>query len=90
METLVYAANFMYVVAYFMNDMLRLRILTVTAATCLAIYFYCQPEPMLTVVGWNVFFIALNLCQITRVIQARKMKRRYHAVAPVRVNAAAT
>ena len=61
MESLIYAANGMYVVAYFMTDMLRMRILTVTAATCLATYFYCQPEPMLTVVGWNVFFIALNL-----------------------------
>ena len=89
METLVFAANIMYVVAYFMNDMLRLRILTVTAATCLAIYFYCQPVPMLTVVGWNVFFIALNLYQIIRVIHARNIKGRHRAVAPVSAKAAA-
>ena len=89
METLVFAANIMYVVAYFMNDMLRLRILTVTAATCLAIYFYCQPVPMLTVVGWNVFFIALNLYQISRVIHARNMEERHSADAPAHVTAAA-
>lgn len=90
MESLVYAANGMYMVAYFTTDMLRLRILTVTAATCLATYFYCQPEPMLTVVGWNVFFIGLNLFQIARLMHARKMKRQSFFGATVRWNAAAT
>lgn len=89
METLVYAANIMYVTAYFMTDMLRLRILTVTGATCLAIYFYCQPVPMVTVVGWNVFFIALNVYQIARVIHARTMKRRHSTAPPVSAQAAA-
>ena len=71
MESLVYAANGLYVIAYFTTDMLRLRILTVTAATCLATYFYCQPVPMLTLVGWNGFFIALNLFQIARLTRPR-------------------
>jgi len=75
MESLVYAANGMYVLAYFINDILRMRVLTVTAASCLATYFYCQPQPMLTVVGWNVFFIALNLFQIARVIRQRRLSR---------------
>ncbi len=89
MESLVYAANGMYVAAYFTTDMLRMRILTVVAATCLAAYFYCQPEPMLTVVGWNTFFIALNLCQITRVMHSRKMKRKSGSGMAVALNAAA-
>lgn len=72
METLIYAANSLYVVAYFTTDMLRLRLLTVTAASCLATYFYSLPEPLLTVVGWNLFFIALNLMQIARLIHARR------------------
>jgi len=72
METLIYVANLMYVAAYFMNDLLRLRVLTVTAATCLAIYFYHQPVPMLTVVVWNVFFILLNLAQIARLLIVRR------------------
>ena len=76
MESLIYAANGMYVVAYFMTDMLRMRILTVIAASCLATYFYCQPVPMLTVVGWNVFFIALNLFQIARVLHKPKEKQK--------------
>jgi hypothetical protein len=72
MEILVNAANVLYVVAYFTNDLLRLRMLTVTAACCLAAYFYLQPEPLLNVVGWNLFFVALNLFQIARVIHARR------------------
>ncbi|WP_181702060.1 hypothetical protein [Chthonobacter albigriseus] len=71
MELLINAANLLYVVAYFTLDMLRLRLLTVTAATCLAVYFYNQPVPMLNVVAWNVFFIVLNLAQIARLLQAR-------------------
>jgi uncharacterized membrane protein len=72
MESLVFFANGLYVVAYFTTDMLRLRMLTVTAASCLATYFYCQPQPMLTVVAWNAFFIVLNLVQILRLLRARQ------------------
>ncbi|PDQ22946.1 hypothetical protein CN311_01075 [Mesorhizobium sanjuanii] len=72
MEILINAANILYVTAYFTMDMLRLRILTVTAATCLAVYFYSQPVPMLNVVAWNVFFMLLNLVQIVRLMLARR------------------
>lgn len=71
MEALVYTANCMYVAAYFMTDMLRMRLLSVVAACCLATYFYLQPQPMLTVVGWNLFFVLLNLTQIGRIIRRR-------------------
>ena len=71
MDILINAANMLYVIAYFTMDMLRLRILTVIAATCLAVYFYNQPVPMWNVVAWNVFFIVLNLTQIGRLIRAR-------------------
>ncbi len=66
MEILINAANILYVMAYFTMDMLRLRILTATAACCLAVHFYSQPIPMLNVVAWNVFFIMLNSSQIAR------------------------
>jgi hypothetical protein len=76
MESLVFVANFIYVAAYFTSDILRLRILTVTAAACLAVYFYGQPQPMLNIVGWNLFFVALNMVQIARVLRARHRVRR--------------
>ena len=71
-ELLVNLANVLYVIAYFTLDMLRLRLLTVTAAVCLAIYFYSQPVPMLNVVAWNVVFILLNLSQIARLTVGRR------------------
>jgi len=71
MESLIYIANGLYVASYFMKDILRLRLLTVTAASCLATYFYSLPEPLWTVIGWNTFFIGLNVFQIAREIRAR-------------------
>jgi len=76
MDSLIFVANGMYVASYFMNDILRLRLLTVTAASCLATYFYSLPEPMWTVIGWNTFFIGLNLFQIAREIRSRSSMRR--------------
>lgn len=72
MEIMIYLANTLYVIAYFTTDLLRLRLLTVSGASCLAVYFYAgQPEPMWNVVGWNLFFVALNLIQVARVIGSR-------------------
>ena len=72
MEILINAANILYVVAYFTTDMLRLRILTVVAASCLAIYFASLSEPLSTVVAWNLFFIALNLMPLARLLRRRR------------------
>lgn len=75
MEALIFVANGLYVASYFMNDILRLRLLTITAAACLATYFYSLPEPMWTIIGWNTFFIGLNLFQIGRVVAQRRLRR---------------
>lgn len=75
MDILINAANILYVIAYFTVNMLTLRILTVAAATCLCIYFYSQPVPMLNVVAWNLFFIALNLFHIARILLIRPSPR---------------
>jgi hypothetical protein len=74
MDMLVTFANMLYIVAYFTTNILRLRLLTVSAAVCLAVYFYSRPVPMLNVVGWNVFFIALNLFQIARIVKRRRVE----------------
>lgn len=76
MEILVNMANILYVIAYFTLDMLRLRVLTTSAALCLAIYFYSQPVPMLNIVAWNLFFVFLNLTQIVRLVLARHRNAR--------------
>lgn len=71
METLVYAANILYLSSYMVRDILHLRLLTIVAACCLVSYFYNQPEPLMTVVYWNVFFVALNALQLARILRER-------------------
>lgn len=66
MELLINVANVLYLFSYFMRDMLRLRLLTVVAATCLTTYFYFLPEPLMVAVYWNLGFIGLNLFRIAR------------------------
>ncbi len=75
MDILINTANLLYVVAYFTADLLRLRLMTLAAASCLAVYFYNQPVPMLNVVAWNLLFMALNLAQIFRILRARRRAR---------------
>lgn len=72
MEAFVYTANFLYLASYLVRDILHLRLLTIVAACLLVTYFYNQPEPMMTVVCWNVFFIALNVFQLTRIYFERR------------------
>jgi hypothetical protein len=71
MDILINVANILYVVAYFTTNMLRLRVLTLIAAACLATYFATRPDPLWTVVAWNVFFLLLNAWQLTRLMAAR-------------------
>ena len=68
MDILINVANILYVVAYFTTNMLRLRVLTLIAAACLAVYFATRPDPLWTVVAWNVFFLLLNAWQLTRLL----------------------
>jgi hypothetical protein len=72
MELLVYIANCLYLASYVAQDMLRLRALTITAATCLTVYFASLPEPLIAVICWNVFFVILNAIQAGRLILSRR------------------
>jgi uncharacterized membrane protein len=72
MELLVSAANLLFVASYFVSDLLKLRLLTVTASACLASYFAALPQPLPSVVAWNIFFVALNVLQILRLLRARR------------------
>lgn len=71
MDLILNGANLLYVAAYFTTDLLRLRLLTMIAAACLATYFALQPEPLLNVVAWNLFFLVLNLVQLARIVARR-------------------
>lgn len=71
MDTLIYVANFLYLFSYMVRDMLHLRVLTIVAACCLVTYFYNQAEPLMTVVYWNLFFVALNVFQLGHILLGR-------------------
>ena len=75
MEILINAANILYLLSYFVRDILKLRVLTVIAASMLITYFYCQPEPIMTVVYWNTFFVAQNLFWIVRLARKRRVSQ---------------
>jgi len=71
MDALIYVANLLYLASYLVRDILQLRVLTITAATCLALYFASRPEPLMEVVYWNLLFLALNVLQVARILWAR-------------------
>ena len=71
MESLVYAANILYLLSYLVRDILLLRMFTIIAACCLVAYFYNQAEPLMTVVYWNLFFVMLNAMQLIFIVRER-------------------
>jgi hypothetical protein len=75
-DLLINAANILYVLAYFTQDLLRLRLMTLVAAACLAAYFASRPDPLWTVVAWNLFFLVLNLFQLARILLMRRAEAR--------------
>jgi len=75
METLVYIANILYLLSYLVRDILHLRLLTITAAILLVSYFYSQPDPLMTVIYWNIAFVGLNALQLTWILRKRSRTR---------------
>ena len=71
MESLIYIANGLYLAGYAVRNILHLRLLTIVATSCLAVYFYNQAQPMMTVVYWNIFFLILNAVQLARLYRER-------------------
>jgi hypothetical protein len=60
MDPLVSFANLFYVAAYFVRSVVWLRVFALSGACCLAVYFYTLPQPLMNVVYWNLFYVALN------------------------------
>lgn len=66
LEAFVFVANVLYVATYFTERLLRIRIMTLFAGCCLLAYHALRPDPILSIVGWNTFFVGLNLVQVLR------------------------
>lgn len=84
MESLIYIANILYLLSYFVDDLLRLRALTITAACCLVAYFALLPEPLIEIIFWNLFFVGLNIVQIARLLRVRSAMKSALRDAPQR------
>ncbi len=84
MNILINAANVLFVLGYFTTDMLRLRLLSVVATSCVVAYFYSQPEPLMHVVVWNLVFLALNVVQLAKLLRSRwpRLGAGWRGVAP--------
>jgi hypothetical protein len=72
MDALFFAANLLFLSTYLVNDLLRSRALSGLGTILLVAYFGLMPEPMLSVVGWNLVFLALTVLQIGRLLLARR------------------
>ena len=72
MDAMIYVANGLNLMSYFVRDILQLRALTIVAVACLAMYFVSRPEPLMEVVYWNLFFLVLNALQIVRLVLLRR------------------
>ena len=55
-------------------DGFDLRVLTIVAASCLSVYFYFQPEPLLVAVYWILGFVGLNLYRIAALSLRRRAR----------------
>jgi hypothetical protein len=71
-DPLVTLANVLFVAAYFVRNMLWLRAFALGGASCLALYFYTLPTPLMLVVYWNLFYVTLNVLWIARLLLARE------------------
>lgn len=78
MDVLIYIANFLYLGAYFVREMLLLRLFSLLAALCLVGYFASRPDPLTTVIAWNLVFASLNLVHLLRLAgpHLRRSRRR--------------
>jgi len=72
-------ANVLYLMSYFVRDIIALRILTMAGAVLVSLYFYSQPMPMMTPVYWNIVFILINMGWTLRLLRQRRSAR--HATA---------
>lgn len=57
---LFFAANLLFCLAYIVRDMAWLRAITILAASCTLPYFYFQPAPLYSAMGWQIAFILIN------------------------------
>lgn len=69
---LFFAANVLFCLAYVVRDMAYLRSITIIAASCTLPYFYFQPVPLYSAMGWQMAFILINGVNLTLLLLERR------------------
>lgn len=69
---LFFVANVLFCLAYIVRDMAWLRAITILAASCTLPYFYFQPSPLYSVMGWQLAFIVINGVNLTILLLERR------------------
>lgn len=82
MDLLIYLANSLYLAAYFVRDMLLLRLFSLLAALSLVGFFSTRPEVLHEVIAWNLVFATLNGVQLVRLAGPRLQLRRGRRARP--------
>ncbi|MFA3916118.1 cyclic nucleotide-binding domain-containing protein [Ruegeria hyattellae] len=72
LDILVNIANVAYLCSYSVRDIFWLRVLSVIGGALLLPYYYLQAQPLWAALGWNIFFIAINLFWIIRLLAERR------------------
>lgn len=72
LDLLVNAANIFYLISYSVRDIFWLRVLSVIGALILLPYYYLQSSPLWAPIGWNLFFTAINIYWIIRLLLERR------------------
>lgn len=72
MEYFIHVANILYIFSYLVRDILWLRILIVSAISCVIPFYYFQPVPLMEPVYWNLVFVSINIVQITILLLERR------------------
>lgn len=64
MDILLHIANVLLLLSFTLKDVMWLRLLNVCASGFFVTFFWMQPKPMWSAMGWNVLFTTVNLYQI--------------------------
>lgn len=72
LEIVINAAHLVLLAAYFMRDILWLRVITVAAIFLGFPYYYFQPEILWSLIGWGFVFIIINVYRIIQIMYDRR------------------
>jgi hypothetical protein len=72
MDALIHVANVLFLISYFVRDILWLRVFSVVATGCFLTFFLLQPQIAWVSVGWQVVFMALNCWRVYQLYLERR------------------